>query len=70
MTRLHFAVSTDMVTWDGARPVCGNDFRHVKILTDDPAQVTCRQCLTLCGFDAAADDQLTVNEPDPIRRAA
>lgn len=68
--RLHYAVGTDMCgEWEMV-PVCGNDFRRAKKLTDDPAKVTCRECLTLCGFDAVPAEQLTVCQPEPIRRVA
>lgn len=70
MTRLHFAAETDSYLWDGYQPACGNDFRHTKKMTDDPAQVICRKCLTLCGFEAAPAEQLTVVQSDPLRRAA
>ena len=43
--------------------------RDVEMTTDE-REVTCRKCLTALGYDAAPVEQLTVCEPDPVRRAA
>jgi hypothetical protein len=39
-------------------------------MTDDESEVTCRRCLSAMGIEAAPLDQLTVCEPEPIKRAA
>lgn len=71
MTRaLHLGIETNLYgEWETV-PVCGYNFHRTKKLTDDPAQVTCRTCLTLSGYDAAPVDQLTACEPNPVRWAA
>lgn len=52
-------------TWG---PACG--FGAHGRLTEDPTEITCRKCLTLCGFEAVPDEQLTDCQPDPLRQAA
>jgi hypothetical protein len=48
---LHYAIESDNGIWTETVPVCGNDFRRTKKLTDDWTAVTCRKCRELCGFD-------------------
>lgn len=63
MTR-HFAVETDSYIWDGYQPACGNDFRHVKKLTDTESKVTCARCRELSGFDEQLTDVEVGIAPD------
>jgi hypothetical protein len=67
---LHFAIESDNGLWREIGPVCGNDFRRTKKLTEDWTQVDCRECIRLCGFEAVPEEQLTIVQPDPLRRAA
>lgn len=48
---VHFEVVNDFGLYSDVNAACGNNFRRKKRLTDDPAQVTCPECLTLCGFN-------------------
>jgi hypothetical protein len=66
MTRLHLALETDNGIFREVGPVCGNDFRRTKRLTDDPDAVTCPSCRKLAGFD----EGLTEVHGDPLLRAA
>jgi hypothetical protein len=67
MTRLvHFEVEVLYETTVG--PACG--YNAAGKLTDDLADVTCRSCLTLLGYEAAPVERLTVCEPDPLKVAA
>lgn len=63
---MHFRVEVFYETADG--PACGYDAPGK--LTDDPREVTCAKCLTMCGFEAAPIEQLTDCQPDPLRKAA
>ncbi|HET7596310.1 MAG TPA: hypothetical protein VFK15_05205 [Burkholderiales bacterium] len=63
---VHFRVEVLAYTLDG--PACGHQARGR--LTDDEREVTCPRCLKALGIEAAPLDQLTVCEPDPMRRAA
>lgn len=61
---VHFRVEVLYDTTWG--PCCG--FDAPGRLTDDPAEVTCPECIDLCGFE-----QLTETQGDPFlnkRRAA
>jgi hypothetical protein len=71
MSRLHYEVeSGGMGGSTETHACCGNDFRRRKRLTEDWREVTCPKCLQLMGIEAAPIEQLTVCEPDPLRRAA
>jgi hypothetical protein len=50
---VHFKIVNDFGLYSDTNAACGNNFRRKKQLTDDPALVTCRECLTLCGFEDA-----------------
>lgn len=68
---LHYAIEGEWLLADGQgyelRPVCGNDFDGRKRLTEDPAQVTCRKCLTLSGFDVPSALAALEGQIEPAR---
>jgi hypothetical protein len=68
--RIHYAVTNDFGLYADDNAACGDNFSRRKKLTDDWRKVTCPTCLTLLGIEAAAPDQLTVCEPDPMKAAA
>jgi hypothetical protein len=71
VSALHFAVESGGILGSTETyACCGSDFRRRKRLTEDEGAVTCPKCLALLGYDAVPANQLTVVEPDPIRRAA
>lgn len=61
-----------------SQPLCENnagrdcyaDIENDCELTTIEAEVTCRKCWAAMGYEATQPEQLTVCEPDPIRRAA
>jgi hypothetical protein len=64
---LHFPIESDNGIWREVGPVCGNDFRRRKKLTEDWTQITCPQCIRLCGFEVVPEEQLTDCGPDPLK---
>ncbi len=54
MTR-HYAIINDFGLYAETNACCGNNFRRRKRLTDDPAEVTCKQCRELAGFEPILD---------------
>jgi hypothetical protein len=67
---VHYGIESDNGVWAEMVPVCGYDFKRRKKLTDDFSGVTCRECLTLMGYEAVPVEQLTDVQPEPVRRAA
>jgi hypothetical protein len=63
---VHYRVEVLYETLDG--PACG--YQRRGRLTDDEREVTCKHCLRALGYEATADSQLTLVQPDPMRRAA
>jgi hypothetical protein len=51
------------------RDAIGSSHLECEMTTDD-REVTCKRCLKALGYEAAPIEQLTVCEPDPMRRAA
>jgi hypothetical protein len=76
MTRVHF--ECEVLYGTISQPLCENqagrdaiaDAAKPVAMTDDEAEVTCRRCLTVLGYEAAPVERLTVCLPDPVRRAA
>jgi hypothetical protein len=60
---VHYAIVNDWGLFAETNSACGNNFRRAKKLTDDPSEVTCKECRKLCGFDA-------VEQPVRLARAA
>ena len=66
---VHFAVINDFYgAYSEANACCGNNFRRRKALTGDPREVTCRECLTLMGYEPVAVEQLTIVRPEPAEQ--